>query len=342
MAQCCLLSGRLKMVNGSGKVLLTGQSIIFRFPEIHEEASLKITFMRTLRVPDNGVSYPLPASVGNFPICSVEDYTDKLSEVMQKIGGVMFPMYQSEATWINFDASYPMAVKIGAGKINAVTGGGWVSDLCETPQDYVTVPDQRWLDGFCVKKGAVNQFVAMPLGQGYTAEEQITGKAEFGGLQIQVYPMTKSFYKDWQEREANRFSDNTDGIFYSRRVEEAQMGFAPGGSIEQEIYDDPHGIEAWDHAASARCFVHVVNSADFKSITGRNPPLPPITKKQYQSAGIPWFEVYSQEHRALNGSGLLAALKSVSKLSKDKQISLFDERTIYPGPIEAIKSESSE
>ena len=40
----------------------------------------------------------------------------------------------------------------------------------------------------------IRQFVAMPLGEGFTAEEQITGKAEHGGLQIIVYPMKHEAY----------------------------------------------------------------------------------------------------------------------------------------------------
>jgi hypothetical protein len=59
----------------------------------------------------------------------------------------------------------------------------------------VVVPEQPWLDGYCVEKGIIRQFVAMPLGAGYTAEEQISGKAEHGGLQIMacgaVWPRTK-------------------------------------------------------------------------------------------------------------------------------------------------------
>lgn len=31
------------------------------------------------------------------------------------------------------------------------------------------------------------QFVAMPLGEGYTVEEQLTGKAEIGGLQFDIF-----------------------------------------------------------------------------------------------------------------------------------------------------------
>jgi hypothetical protein len=85
-------------------------------------------------------------------------------------------MYQAEALWISFSSSsgYPFAVKITAGKINAVTGEPWVQGIKNDPQDYVPVPSQPWLDGFCVGEGIVRQFVAMPLGQGYSAEEQIT------------------------------------------------------------------------------------------------------------------------------------------------------------------------
>jgi hypothetical protein len=31
----------------------------------------------------------------------------------------------------------------------------------------VVLPEQPWLDGYCVEKGYIRQFVAMPLGEGY-------------------------------------------------------------------------------------------------------------------------------------------------------------------------------
>ena len=74
-----------------------------------------------------------------------------------------------------------MAVKVAAGKINAVTGEGWENELSSRPQDYVVIPEQPWLDGFSVMEGMIRQFVAMPLGEGFTAEEQLTGEAEHGG-----------------------------------------------------------------------------------------------------------------------------------------------------------------
>ena len=49
--------------------------------------------------------------------------------------------------------------------------------LDRAAQNYLVAPDQPWLDGFCVAKGLIRQFVAMPLGKGYTAEAQLTGAA---------------------------------------------------------------------------------------------------------------------------------------------------------------------
>ena len=83
---------------------------------------------------------------------------------------------------------YPCAIKIAAGKINAVSGKPWKPELEASERDYIVVPEQPWLDGFCIAKDAIRQFVAMPLGAGYSVEEQVTGKAEHGGLQMIVYP----------------------------------------------------------------------------------------------------------------------------------------------------------
>ena len=168
---------------------LKNNRLCVSFPEIHKDASCSVDFQRTLRVPDDNQDYPLPAGLGQFPLYPVDDYP--VSATWVKHGGVFLPMYQSEAMWINFDSSsgYPFAVKIAAGKINAVTGCTWSNDLSPDPQDYVVLPDQEWLDGFSVAKSVVRQFVAMPLGQGVTAEEQISGEDKWGGLQLIFYPM---------------------------------------------------------------------------------------------------------------------------------------------------------
>ena len=56
-------------------------------------------------------------------------------------------------------------MKIATGKTCALTGDGWMNHLNTDPQDYAVLPEQPWLDGYCVAKGIVRQFVAMPLGR---------------------------------------------------------------------------------------------------------------------------------------------------------------------------------
>ncbi|MFV1988935.1 MAG: hypothetical protein ACC682_16815, partial [Gemmatimonadota bacterium] len=175
---------------------LKSDHLAFSFPEVHENAKFSINFQRTLRIPDDGKTYSLPPGLGSFPLRHVDDSSGDVPEPWLAHGGVMLPMYQSEALWVNFsrgtaDFAYPFAVKVATGKINAVTGDEWQNGLHAKPQDYVVVPEQPWLDGYCVEKGLIRQFVAMPLGAGYTAEEQITGEAEHGGIQVIAYPMKR-------------------------------------------------------------------------------------------------------------------------------------------------------
>ena len=54
-------------------------------------------------------------------------------------------------------------------------------------------------------------------------------------------------------------------------VTENSMGLAPGGRMRQEIYDDPYGLDAWDQRHASRCFVSIVNSRQWRAITGRTP-----------------------------------------------------------------------
>lgn len=298
-------------------VSLTKNTLEFSFPEVSSRAHCSVEFQRTLRIPDDNREYPLPPGLGTFPLLHVEDYPKKAPATWQDRGGVFLPMYQAEALWLRFDGYYPCAVKIAAGKINAVTGATWQNDLSTRPQDYVVIPEQPWLDGFSVGKGLIRQFVAMPLGQGFTAEEQLTGKADVGGIQICVYPMKREKYEELHPPLTEE--ELRDMPMFSRNccVMEDSMGLAPGGLMRQEIFEDEYGLDAWDTESMSRCFIHLANSEQFLSITGHAPPNEPPTAKQYTDAGMPWFEYYAADKTALQGAKTLAELDSVaSKMVK--------------------------
>lgn len=271
-------------------ITLENDKLVFSFPDVHKDARLELGFQRTLRIPDDGRDYPLPPGLGNFPLRHVDDFATRVPENWRPRGGVMLPMFQAEALWISFNRwnGYPFALKIATGKINAVDGKPWASGLVVEPQNYVAVPPQPWLDGYCVEKGIIRQFVAMPLGQGYTVEEQITGAAEHGGLQIVAYPMRRALYEELQRmrvRESRVFQESKFCVAQAPVGRAFQMGLAPGGRMRQHIYDDEHGLDAWDLAHGSRCFVAIANSLSWSAITGEAPPTLPPTARDYSKIG---------------------------------------------------------
>jgi hypothetical protein len=309
---------------------LRNNAMVFSFPEVHPLAKLTIEFQRTLRIPDDGKSYPLPPGLGRFPLQHVDDYHKTIPQLWLKHGGVMLPMYQSEAMWLNFNSKYiedngtryPFAIKVATGKINALTGNKWSEWLQQNPQDYMAAPKQPWLDGYCIEKGLIRQFVAMPLGSGYSVEEQLTDEALYGGIQIIVFPMKrKPFEKRFPKRDVMPLFQLESSEPLKKIMKSAipDMGLAPGGRMRQEIYEDPFDLDDWEMDHKSRCFVHIANSMVWRAITGESPPTVPFTAKEYTSYDLPWFDYYSDNSIPLEGSERLKDLKSVVEMGKKKE-----------------------
>ena len=95
------------------------------------------------------------------------------------------------------------------------------------------------------------------------------------------------------------------------------MGLAPGGKMQQEIYEDKYGKNSWDLKHSSRCFVHINNSHAWQSITGEELPGIPLTAKEYSENGMPWFDYYDEKSSSLGGSKKLSNLKSITEKAKE-------------------------
>jgi diguanylate cyclase (GGDEF)-like protein len=319
---------------------LRGDRLVFSFPQVHPRARFTVGFQRTLRIPDDGREYPLPAGLGWFPLRHVDDHADTVPASWLERGGVILPMHQAEAMWLSFDADYPMAVKVAAGKINAVSGKGWSTRLhgpkapppgyrarAARHQDYLVLPEQPWLDGFNVATGQIRQFVAMPLGGGHTAEEQLTGRADVGGIQLLAYPLKADRYT-----EAELYRGGIELGMVLAAAPPPDMGLGLGGLMRQDIEADPHGTTAWDLEHPARCFIHLANAQQWQAITGEPMPTAPITPAQYAAHGIPWFD-YAAPGPKAPGSATLAGLKTVAEVEADAGRTFSDDGPI---PIDRI------
>ncbi|KAF8436703.1 hypothetical protein BGX38DRAFT_1214059 [Terfezia claveryi] len=201
-----MLLGPLEVtLGGQGSTEVTGA-----VTEIVIDKKLKISFHRTVRVPDDNQQHELPPSLGRFPLFNVAAFKSNLPPDMVEKGGMFLPMYQREAMWMQFNGyqvhnEEPYAIRVFVGGVNGITGEPMVPDMSTLlkarngvppKQDYVVVPPQPWLDGVAIAPGTVSQFVAMPAGTGYNIEHQVTGKENVGGLQLEIIPAKKRIIPD--------------------------------------------------------------------------------------------------------------------------------------------------
>jgi hypothetical protein len=241
---------------------------------------LAVSFHRTLRVPDDGGTYPLPAGLGRFPVVPTP---------VEGGAAHVVPMHPRAAMWIGFAGAAwkPNAVKILVGGINAVSGAPDDGGTLGAPQDYLVCPPQPWLDGFNAGDGAIRQFVAMPLGAGYAVEAG-HGLPEQGGITVVAFEPVPGRFPD-APPPPGRGPVRLD---LPRPPEVHEMAFGAGGRVRQKLYPDPHGGPAtWDSGSAMRFTVRLVDAHDVAARLGV-PPFPtPIDASSYAAAGLPWFEL---------------------------------------------------
>jgi len=269
---------------------------------------LAVSFQRTLRVPLDGESYPLPPGLGAFPLRRAADHAARVPASWVERGDAFLPMYRREALWLGFRATpwKPSAVQVGVGGVDAVAGGPFGAELTAEPQNYVVCPPQPWLDGINAERGAVRQFVAVELGEGRSVEAALTGREVEGGIQLAVYdPLPGRFPDEPPPAPPPRGPERLS------LPEPRALGLGAGGEVRQKVYPDPHGVDAWDPASVARVHVHLVLPDEYRRITGEEPPPSPVDAATYAAHGLPWFELYDDAAGDVPPSERLAGVEGV-------------------------------
>jgi hypothetical protein len=283
---------------------------------------------RTLRIPDDGRTYPLPPGLGRFPLFKVLTFRDRVPAQWLEVAGAFTPMYQREALWIGFHAAEwkPNAVKITVGGINVISGEPFNNGLTADPQDYIVCPDQPWLDGINTGHGSIRQFVAMPLGMGYTVEASLTGTEKFGGIQITVFEPKPGRFPDTPPLR----SETGPVRFAAPKTSTTpqSMGLGAGGEMKQKIYPDSYGIDVWDQDNYGRVAIHIINSAQFLELTGIQPPPTPVDTKSYTEYGLPWFDLYDEFKEDISPSEHLTGVKTIAEIDAQQGETAVDNGSV--------------
>ena len=221
------------------------------FDKHDESNNIFIDFKRTIRVLDDERTYQLPPPQTSFPLFLARHYSSTLPEAMQQRGGIFFPMLQREALMLAF-SSYKntqrqFAIRVFTGAVNALTGQPTLKDSIQPShqdQDYVLAPDQGLLSGYRVGD-ATKQFVAMPMGDKYSVEYQLTGEEFIGGIQLEIIPRlrdTVTFRRSLSVNDTQKCSDHDHlDLFSTPR----SLGLRPGQRITMQ---DHHPRNLYEYA----------------------------------------------------------------------------------------------
>lgn len=278
---------------------------------------LTVNFHRTVRVAEDKLSN-LPPSLGNLPIY-LNDFSTK--HVLKEDVYCFLALHEKEAMWLDFRTGLPVAIMVGAGGVNALSGEPMTDKLKEG--NYLVSPPQPWLDGWKGKDGSIYQFVATQYaeGKGLTVGEQMLGKQASSELEIIVFESKdpnlimvekpKELCGNDAYEPCTTYVDKIKHSFHSKTAMNDEdywtpMGIGKGGKISQKIYPDPYGIEAWK-TVNIKIKVAIVGASQFAKIT--NSELPPLPKSVEEYIGL-WYDVKDKDMSDMKGTDSFDKLKA--------------------------------
>lgn len=278
--------------------------------------NLNVVVHRTVRVPE-GRTANLPPSLGRANFYSVDRYRKTCPAAFES-NGVFVGIHDKEAIWLAFSTTIPVAVAIGAGGINAVTGTPLEPSLVEG--SYLAVPPQPWLDGWKGEDGAVYQFVSTKFesGKGNTVAEQLIGEeSKSGGIGIAVFDSKEPLTPRPRPSEVGGYKMTGDCMSFGGTIKGStrsaspavtEMGLGKGGAITQKIYPDPYGLVVWQSQPSSTMAIYLVDAVSFSEITGEELSQSPLGSEDYEGN---YFQLKDQDEADLPGAGVFAGLNSV-------------------------------
>lgn len=251
-------------------------ALTFTFPELGHDARLQVTFQRTLRT--------------SVPIRHCGSVCRALRLAQGSPDGdahATIPMWQSEATWLDFSSPhlYPFLVMAGVDGVNAISGSGFTGAPDFDTDDYLEVPTQRFLASHREPAGDNwddRQFVAPST---HAADGGPTGTL----LQLTVIPMRG---EAWARR--HRHLPPGPGTCVLCDISRAEQSGARPGTTAPRVVGPLESADTWHPTTSAAAAVRIVNSVTWRSLTGKPVPRTALTSADYAENDVPWYPHYDE------------------------------------------------
>jgi len=190
------------------KAKTDGETIFVR------KSDLLITFHNVRRIASENRVHEAPTRNEQLEVLPVGMYSEVFADDMN---GVFIPMKLDSALRICFESREkhshnPYMIRIYAGKVNVISGRTDFEKGDSCVQDYIVVPDQKFIDGFALNHEKARQFLAPQQGPGFSFDwpwqQARDGKPVFSSLRFEITPFEFEDVDDffirgtgWQDRQ---------------------------------------------------------------------------------------------------------------------------------------------
>lgn len=262
---------------------LARNALAFSFPDLHPDATLRVAFRRTLRVPDEP-GFPQPPRRGAFALRRAAELAERLPERWREHGGLLLPIHRSEALWIELESpqGYPFALDLAAGRIEALVERPAAATPPLGARGLLTVPAAPWR---AAPHGAarLRQYLALP------PRASAAGPTATPAIRLTVYPLRSCLYPERGPGDGAAAMGPCCGA-----VPLPDLSLSPSDERREAPCEEGGALLDWDLERAGHCLVQLVPPRLWLALTGEAPPGRPPGERDYAEAGLPWSDAYAE------------------------------------------------
>lgn len=286
-------------------VVLPEEYLEVRASSVHMEAFAGVRLQRALRLPKGTPPYNSVRSDSfHIPRTINEHCNDPGLDWFMRSGEYVICTHSSESVTLEFLSpfAYPFAVVVSIGGLDALTGGEQIGTLSRTPQNYITLPCQNWLDAWLAPSGGTYDFTApdpgLPDSDGlYRPFEDERDRITLGFIPMKA----EAFSRYCKEVDNNAGRPVYGADDFAERFVETYL-LSGRMRYEQEkgdtwdagvVHPDPFDPDDWDATATQEVAVTLVRPSVWSTLMKEAVGEALFNRDVYDEAGVPWFEEYA-------------------------------------------------